>query len=490
MVLYRKYRPTSLLEVRGQEHITRILAAAVEQKKLAHAYLFTGPRGVGKTSIARILAHAINELPYEIDTKTHLDIIEIDAASNRRIDEIRELRDKVHTAPVAGKYKVYIIDEVHMLTKEAFNALLKTLEEPPKHVIFILATTESHKVPETITSRTQRFRFMPIEKSTIVKQLADIAKKENIVIHGDVLELLAEHAEGSFRDSISLLDQVSGLAELSRENAEVLLGIPPRDSIARLIPAIASGNLSSFFELIDTLKDRGTEPAIVAKELLAHLRKSLQVGEQPLDSAQLHQLQDKLIYVSAAPLPQAALEVACIEAMPSVARSLPTETLQPKKLEQKTPLHVATAEVVMPAKDTEINEEKQQEPDYSKAESPSPPIELDREDAWKAILELVRSTHHTLYTVLRMANLSTTDDSYILSCSFSFHQKQLSLPKNKKVIGDAIEAVLSKQLPLTIELDTTNASSNDKPSTKKVVATKNTDLDQAKNIFGAVEQLS
>src|SRR5688572_10703249 len=156
--LYRKYRSKSLGEIVGQEHITDTLAQALKSGRISHACLFSGPRGVGKTSIARILAHEINGLPYT-DDAAHLDIIEIDAASNRRIDEIRELRDKVYIAPTSGKYKVYIIDEVHMLTREAFNALLKTLEEPPAHAVFILATTEAHKLPETIVSRTQHYTF-------------------------------------------------------------------------------------------------------------------------------------------------------------------------------------------------------------------------------------------------------------------------------------------------------------------------------------------
>lgn len=163
--LYRKYRSKSLSEIVGQQHIISTLQNALKQGRISHAYLFTGPHGVGKTSIARILAHEVNQLPYSEDTP-HIDIIEIDAASNRRIDEIRDLRDKVHIAPTSAKYKVYIIDEVHMLTKEAFNALLKTLEEPPAHVIFILATTEAHKLPETIISRTQQFNFRPISPAT------------------------------------------------------------------------------------------------------------------------------------------------------------------------------------------------------------------------------------------------------------------------------------------------------------------------------------
>src|SRR5271165_2197741 len=187
--LYRKYRSKSLNDVLGQEHVTTTLLHALKQGQISHAYLFTGPRGVGKTSVARILAHEINNLPYT-DDSMHIDIIEIDAASNRRIDEIRDLRDKVRIAPTSAKYKVYIIDEVHMLTKEAFNALLKTLEEPPDHVIFILATTEAHKLPETILSRCQRFDLRRIPAALITKHLAEIAKDLNVPCDDEVLTLI------------------------------------------------------------------------------------------------------------------------------------------------------------------------------------------------------------------------------------------------------------------------------------------------------------
>jgi DNA polymerase-3 subunit gamma/tau len=221
--LYRKYRSRSLSEIVGQDHITTTLQNALKSGKIAHAYLLTGPRGVGKTSIARILAHEINELTYS--EEPHFDIIEIDAASNNGVEDVRELRDKIMSAPASTKYKVFIIDEVHMLSKAAFNALLKTLEEPPAHVVFILATTEAHKLPETIISRTQRYSFRPASPEKLIENLRSIANAEKIKIDDDALYTIAEHSEGSFRDSVSLLDQASNMSNhISKNEVEQLLG--------------------------------------------------------------------------------------------------------------------------------------------------------------------------------------------------------------------------------------------------------------------------
>ena len=225
--LYRRYRPLTLSDVVGQEQVTEPLVNSLAANRVAHAYLFVGPRGCGKTSVARILAHEVNGFSYTLEDD-YVDIVEIDGASNRGIDNIRELREKAAIAPTLGKYKVYIIDEVHMLTKEAFNALLKTLEEPPEHVIFIMATTDVYKVPITITSRAQTFTFKLADADTMFKHLKVICEKEKIQISDDALRVVVKRGGGSFRDSLSLLDQISTLSsgEITKELVVSAMGLP------------------------------------------------------------------------------------------------------------------------------------------------------------------------------------------------------------------------------------------------------------------------
>ena len=207
LALYRKYRPTSLDQVVGQPQVTDVIAAANKTKSFAHAYLLTGQRGTGKTTVARILAHLINDLDYTDNINSNnVDIIEIDAASNNGVDDVREIRDGVQLAPMNCSHKVYIIDEFHMLSKSAFNALLKTIEEPPEHAVFILATTELQKVPATIMSRVQRFHFRPLKPELLAKHLRHIADQEKIQVDDDALLLIAQRGGGSVRDSITLLD--------------------------------------------------------------------------------------------------------------------------------------------------------------------------------------------------------------------------------------------------------------------------------------------
>jgi DNA polymerase-3 subunit gamma/tau len=311
--LYRTYRPQKLADVVGQEHITTALTRALKNGTISHAYLFTGPRGVGKTSIARILAHEINGVPYT-DDSMHLDIIEIDAASNRRIDEIRDLRDKVHIAPTSAKYKVYIIDEVHMLTKEAFNALLKTLEEPPAHVVFILATTEAHKLPETIISRTQRFAFKPVDLPQVADHLRKLAVAEKIDISDEALALIAAHGDGSFRDSISLLDQIRNTGDkVTLFDVQATLGIAPKELIETLLAGVAAHDPVTVAQLLLQLQTAGHDSAQVAKQLGGTLRSGLLEGKPALPADQLMQLLAKLIEVPASSNPRAYLEIALLD---------------------------------------------------------------------------------------------------------------------------------------------------------------------------------
>jgi DNA polymerase-3 subunit gamma/tau len=270
--LYRKYRSRALSEVVGQEHITETLQQAIDTGRISHAYLFTGPRGTGKTSVARILAHAINQLPYT--DNTHLDIIEIDAASNRRIDDIRDLREKIHIAPTSATYKVYIIDEVHMLTGESFNALLKTLEEPPEHVVFILATTEVHKLPATIVSRTQRYSFRPMDQQKGLAHLKHIATQEGIAIDDDALRLVIEHGAGSFRDSLSLLDQLANVSEakITTKTVEQTLGLAPQKLLEKLLEAILKSDYKTIIELLAEVHEQGATTSALLPQLLKILQ--------------------------------------------------------------------------------------------------------------------------------------------------------------------------------------------------------------------------
>ena len=287
IVFARKYRPQIFAEVIGQEHVVEILEKAIKNDRIAHSYLFCGPRGIGKTSCARILAKSLNcekgptlkpcgKCPACIDiTKgTSFDVLEIDGASNRGIDEIRGLRENVKFAPTYGKYKIYIIDEVHMLTEPAFNALLKTLEEPPEHVKFIFATTEPNKVPETILSRCQRFDFKRIRLNTIIPFLETICKQEKLKIDEDALCSIAKAAKGGLRDALSILDQVSALCEkkILASDVSSMLGLVDADLLFELVDALGDMDCVSALSFLENLIDKGKDIKQLTKDLTEHYR--------------------------------------------------------------------------------------------------------------------------------------------------------------------------------------------------------------------------
>jgi DNA polymerase-3 subunit gamma/tau len=302
--LYRKYRSQTFGEILGQEHVTRTLANAISEDRVAHAYLFTGPRGTGKTSTARILAKALNcvkgptpepcgecESCVAIANGSSLDVIEMDAASHSKVDETRDVLSGVPLATAGGRRKVYVIDEVHMLSAGSFNALLKTLEEPPPHVIFILATTEAHKVLPTIVSRTQRFDFRRIPADTLESHLAEISKLESIDIDPGAIAVLARHAEGSARDALSALDQLASLGRhVTVDDAERLLGRRSEEALIDLFDAIAKGDLGAIFATSQMLVAQGIDFRQLAFEAMGHSRsllllKSSPESEELLDAA-------------------------------------------------------------------------------------------------------------------------------------------------------------------------------------------------------------
>lgn len=290
--LYRKYRPQNFDEVIGQEHITKTLSNQVRKGEISHAYLFSGSRGTGKTSVARIFARAINctcpangspcfecETCVALSESNCMDILEIDAASNNRVDEVREIREKVKFLPTTGKYKVYIIDEVHMLTDSAFNALLKTLEEPPAHIVFILGTTEPHKLPQTILSRCLRFDFKLISSNNLKKHLISILNREKINYEDDAVDLIVSAAQGSVRDMLSIADSVVSFGQgiVTYANALNMLGATEQDKLFSFTDSILKKETGEAFEELNRAILGGINIAVFSKDVTVHFRNLLVV---------------------------------------------------------------------------------------------------------------------------------------------------------------------------------------------------------------------
>ncbi len=443
--LYRKYRGRSFSEIVGQDHITKTLESSLKSGSISHAYLLTGPHGVGKTSVARILAHEVNDLPYDFESN-HLDIIEIDAASNRRIDEIRDLREKVHTAPSSAKFKVYIIDEVHMLTKEAFNALLKTLEEPPSHVIFILATTEAHKLPATIISRTQQHNFKPISNEQIVEHLGNIAKKESISIEREALLLVAEQGNGSFRDSIGILDRVSSLGDrtITAEDVRTLLGQAPAELVRELKQAL-SDTPSAISGRLEQAYDHGVVPAIIASQLARLVREEFIAGDYQSQASVVLDLIDKLGEVSRSYDPKLKLETVLYRANLELADKPVVDVSRPDQPDRAEP-QTAPAKEPKERKQAAPNNEEPTEP-APKASTPADGSYIDLDaNSWQEIINLVKEQNNTLYAALRMAKPSVSESSLRLGFKFPFHQARVTASKNFSIVTDAASQVISQSI--------------------------------------------
>ncbi|MDR0800209.1 MAG: DNA polymerase III subunit gamma/tau [Endomicrobium sp.] len=319
LVLARKFRPQSFDEVIGQEHISRTLKNAICEKRVAHAYLFSGPRGCGKTTMARILAKALNckngptiepcgvcENCLEISRSSSVDVLEIDGASNNGIDEIRALRENVKFSSANSKYKIYIIDEAHQITSQAFNALLKTLEEPPSHVVFIMATTEQHKIPATILSRCQRYRFKLISSAEMICAIKNIGQKEGFEIDDEALSILTSASGGSMRDALSLLDQAvsSNTGKITGNYIRELFGLLPKDIIASVTDSIAKGDIQTILKTVKEISEQGYNILQFARDLRDHLRNVMiysinpAVAEISSEDKKLFDIQKTLFTVS------------------------------------------------------------------------------------------------------------------------------------------------------------------------------------------------
>ena len=458
LALYRKYRPKTLSEVVGQESVTKSLESAISSGKISHAYLFTGPRGTGKTSVARIFAHEVNHFPYELED-SYLDIIEIDAASNTGVDNIRELREKATIAPSKGNYKVYIIDEVHMLSKSAFNALLKTLEEPPAHVIFIMATTDAHTVPITISSRSLVYTFNLAPPEIMEKHLRKISDLEKIKISDAALKVIVRRGGGSFRDSLSLLDQISSLGdgetEISETAVQGALGLPADDLIDALLLSYQANNLSEISELLKKILNSGVKSETLAEEIIKKILASPTPALLPL--------LEKLPAVSA-PFPEAKLLLAFYNS-PFSTFSAPKSTSlsvpQPAKTSLKTPENPAQNLPQTPA--------------------PTPVIEKHEARVQPPKTDLSLSAFHDS---IKLAN--PVIHQQLLKSTLNLDGNVLNIYPSKKIIKTILTrknnfAVLASNLPENVEIIVHSPDEN--PSEKSVL--NDSALSKISDIMGA-----
>ena len=514
--LYRKWRPRSLSEVVGQNHVTQTLDNALRSSRIVHAYLFSGPRGTGKTSTARILAKAVNclaelerkpcnecQMCQAIDDGRAMDLIEIDAASNTGVDDIRSLRERIQFAPSEAQYKFYIIDEVHMLSGSAFNALLKTLEEPPPHAILVLATTEPHKIPPTVLSRCQRFDFRPIPLEDMIDRLQQIAAEEGLNTQDEALELIARQSTGSMRDAESLLDQLSsyGLGEITLEQVQAMLGTVSSRAVIELVNDLATRDVASGLGHIGQAIAHGADARQLNKDLLEYLRGLLLTKTANRAPSYVTQEQRKGMFqqakqftlerllttikllsqatldLRAASHPQLPLELAFVEAAiseeeeqesfsegsPSPDGRLPTRKTETEKTSSdKT--EGASKRAVLQAKD---------KPESIAARESSTSYEVEAkeltlrnlQDEWPKILTTIKTRSMHIEAVLKDCRPTAIQgDMVTLSARSPFHKERLEDDRSKQLVVEAISKIIGQ--PCRIKCILTTEASKPKLKSK------------------------
>lgn len=471
MALYRKYRPQSFSHLVGQDHIKDTLLNELKHNHPVHAYLFAGPRGTGKTSTARLIAKSLDcldrseegepcekcEFCKDITEGSLIDVIEIDAASNRGIDEIRDLREKIVYAPTRAQNKIYIIDEVHMLTKEAFNALLKTLEEPPPNVYFVLCTTEIHKIPETIISRCQRFDFKRIDVKTIMTRLSYIAQKESLVVEDGVIELIAYYVQGGLRDAISLFEQMIFDGKLTIEHVKEHLSIAGHHTVSQLANALSEKDLSKALRLIQSIHGEGYDLATFQRELLDFLRQNLLKAVEQNNTSEIASLSSMIEILlqtreelRSSPIPQLPLELAAIKIC--AGANLVSET--PPKLSSALP---ESAEEPETKKLEKLMEEPAAKEEETAAEIKQSLEELswDLETVkrhWPRVIEKVSSPSVRRSLVTGMVT-AIKDHEITIGFSARFHMEKANILENKVKTEDAFLKIFGKKPKIIFTID-------------------------------------
>lgn len=492
--LYREFRPQQFADIVGQLHITQTLQNAVTSGRVSHAYLFCGPRGTGKTTTAKVLAKALNCLNgpgqepcnncnncVATNQGASVDVIEIDAASNRGIEDIRELREKVKYSPANGKYRIYIIDEVHMLTTEAFNALLKTLEEPPAHVVFVLATTEPHKLPLTILSRCQRFDFRRIGVNDMLPRLKQVAETAGLQVEEEALKLIAKAAEGGLRDALSIMDQgsVFGNDSITVEDVHNILGTVREDLLSEMSLYLAKGNTQGGIALVNNLLQQGKDLRLLVKELNGYLRalmlylvsgslpesgdreriKSDAQEFKPIYITKCIEVFTKLEYdMKWSVQPIILLELALVKLTIQIKEDMPSlETPLEKPVHNKQSVEKITVEkITLEEAAPASNEDKLNSNACNNEASIDSNKEQDIQKYWIDILEKVKRLKPSVYGVFREAQLVKCSDSTI-TIGFQpqhakFHKVMAEQNENKQIFEQAANETLGGKWSLKIVL--------------------------------------